>query len=224
MKNLENVKKMMLQCVVINWDGTLVSSAAMINQAYLKTMQALQIHPEWSPEDTMRQNGRPPVEIFNDAGIWGSKAIGSVAKDFFYRGLEDIRKTKPELLRLKDGALDLLNWFANHPSFPRIVICGNKTQSILELEVKTFKLKGLVDIVIGSRMDSLDNKPQPEMFERAVEGLTIKNPAEEVLHIGDNPRVDPSFAGAYGASSILVADTSSADAASLTELLTKLNA
>ena len=62
----------------------------------------------------------------------------------------------------------------------------------------------------------------PEMFERAVEGLTIKNPAEEVLHIGDNPRVDPSFAGAYGASSILVADTSSADAASLTELLTKL--
>ena len=79
MKNLENVKKMMLQCVVINWDGTLVSSAAMIHQAYLKTMQALQIHPEWSPEDTMRQNGRPPVEIFNDAGIWGSKAIGSVA-------------------------------------------------------------------------------------------------------------------------------------------------
>ena len=202
MKNLEDVKKMMLQCVVINWDGTLVSSAAMIHQAYLKTMQALQIHP--------------------DAGIWGSKAIGSVAKDFFYRGLEDIRKTKPELLRLKDGALDLLNWFANHPAFPRIVICGNKTQSILELEVKTFKLKGLVDIVIGSRMDSLDNKPQPEMFERAVEGLTIKNPAEEVLHIGDNPRVDPSFAGAYGASSILVADTSSADAASLTELLTKL--
>lgn len=63
MKNLENVKKMMLQCVVINWDGTLVSSAAMIHQAYLKTMQALQIHPEWSPEDTMRQNGRPPVEI-----------------------------------------------------------------------------------------------------------------------------------------------------------------
>lgn len=113
MKNLENVKKMMLQCVVINWDGTLVSSAAMIHQAYLKTMQALQIHPEWSPEDTMRQNGRPPVEIFNDAGIWGSKAIGSVAKDFFYRGLEDIRKTKPELLRLKDGALDLLNWFDN---------------------------------------------------------------------------------------------------------------
>ena len=93
MKNLEDVKKMMLQCVVINWDGTLVSSAAMIHQAYLKTMQALQIHPEWSPEDTMRQNGRPPVEIFNDAGIWGSKAIGSVAKDFFYRGLEDIRKT-----------------------------------------------------------------------------------------------------------------------------------
>ena len=40
MKNLENVKKMMLQCVVINWDGTLVSSAAMIHQAYLKTMQA----------------------------------------------------------------------------------------------------------------------------------------------------------------------------------------
>ena len=73
-------------------------------------------------------------------------------------------------------------------------------------------------------MDSLDNKPQPEMFERAVERLTIKNPAEEVLHIGDNPRVDPSFAGTYGASSILVADTSSADAASLTELLTKLNA
>ena len=103
MKNLEDVKKMMLQCVVINWDGTLVSSAAMIHQAYLKTMQALQIHPEWSPEDTMRQNGRPPVEIFNDAGIWGSKAIGSVAKDFFYRGLEDIRKTKPELLRLKIG-------------------------------------------------------------------------------------------------------------------------
>lgn len=63
----------------------------------------------------------------------------------------------------------------------------------MELEVKTFKLKGLVDIVIGSRMDSLDNKPQPEMFERAVEGLTIKNPAEEVLHIGDNPRVDPSL-------------------------------
>lgn len=77
MKNLEDVKKMMLQCVVINWDGTLVSSAAMIHQAYLKTMQALQIHPEWSPEDTMRQNGRPPVEIFNDAGIWGSPSVPS---------------------------------------------------------------------------------------------------------------------------------------------------
>ena len=51
MKNLEDVKKMMLQCVVINWDGTLVSSAAMIHQAYLKTMQALQIHPEWSLEE-----------------------------------------------------------------------------------------------------------------------------------------------------------------------------
>ena len=222
MKNLEDVKKMMLQCVVINWDGTLVSSAAMIHQAYLKTMQALQIHPEWSPEDTMRQNGRPPVEIFNDAGIWGSKAIGSVAKDFFYRGLEDIRKTKPELLRLKDGALDLLNWFANHPAFPRIVICGNKTQSILELEVKTFKLKGLVDIVIGSRMDSLDNKPQPEMFERAVEGLTIKNPAEEVLHIGDNPASIPLLQEPTALLQYWLPTRPPPDAASLTELLTKL--
>ena len=223
MKSLENVKKMPLQCVVINWDRTLVSSTAMIHQAYLKTMKLLQINPEWSPEDTVRQNGRPPVEIFNDAGIWGSKAIGSVAKDFFYKNLEDIRQNNPELLYLKDGAIELLEWFFYHHEDPIIIICGNKTQSILEQEVHNLVDCGLVDKIIGSNFDSQDNKPNPKFFERIIAGITIENPAEEVLYIGDNPQIDPSFASAYGASSILIADTSSADAASLTELLEKLD-
>ena len=59
----------MLQCVVINWDGTLVSSSHMIHEAYLRTMRALQFQKKWSFEDTLRQSGRPPVEIFSDPSI-----------------------------------------------------------------------------------------------------------------------------------------------------------
>lgn len=222
MKNLENVKKMMLQCVVINWDGTLVSSSHMIHEAYLRTMRALQLQKKWSFEDTLRQSGRPPVEIFSDPSIWGKKQIGAIAKEFFYKRLEDIRKENPELLQLKKGAIELIDWFAQHPSHPRIVICGNKTQAILEKEVKTFKLDK-VHSVVGSSFDSVANKPHREMFSRAVAGLNIKDRKEEVIHIGDNPLVDPPFAGIYGASSILIAEIRAADAASIPELLEKLN-
>lgn len=213
-----NLKNAMLQCVVFDWDGTLVTTEPQIHEAYLRTMKLLKINSTWNRNDTHYQNGRSPADVFADKSIWGE--MGDLAQDFFYKALQEVKNEKPDLFSLKDGAVELLSWFCHHPARPRIVILANKTQSILSLEVKQMQLLDMIDLIIGSNRDKVKDKPSPAAFERAVEGLFIDN-RKMVIHIGDNPRVDPTFAHFYGATSILVADTPGADAANLTELLKK---
>lgn len=212
------MKKLELRplCICLDWDGTLVDCKEMIHYAYMETMEQLGINKNWSFEDTCRQNGRSPQNIFQDNYLWKGKE--AQAKEIFYQEISCLKKEFPDLLQLKPGAKELLQKLRNIPSCPRIVLIANKTHDLLVKEVISCELIENFDRIIGSQHNTENDKPSPRTFERAVEGLNIINPGVEVIHIGDNPNVDPQFAANYGAISLLVADTPKANAKTLMEL------
>lgn len=201
-KIFENAK-----CICIDWDGTLVSTSAIIHKAYVLTMSQLGIHPDWSEADTLRQNGRLPQSIFEDTSIWGEK--GLEAKLIFYSNLAIIKGSKPELLNYMPGALDFLQYLHDLPNRPKIVLIANKTQPILNEEVQSMGLEFAFDMVIGATETPEECKPYPAAFERATFDLVIQNRKTDVIHIGDNPSKDNEFANNYGATSIIINDVDS---------------
>lgn len=195
------------KCICIDWDGTIVSAAPIVHAAYVATMSQLGIHPNWSETDTRQQNGRLPQSIFNDTSIWGNK--GQEAKAIFYPELARIKAENPELLDYMPGALEFLEYLHDLPSRPKIVLIANKTQHILNEEVKLLGLDFAFDMIIGSTEKSLECKPYPAVFERATLDLDIQDRKKDVIHIGDNPEKDNEFANNYGATSIIINDVDS---------------
>lgn len=203
MKNFEKVK-----CIVIDWDGTLISTELLIHEAYTETMLQLQIKHgyserlSWMREETHNQNGRSPADIFADKSIWGD--FGAQAKKIFYDELSWLRDSFCDYIKLNAGTIELLQLLQSLPNNPRIVLLANKSQDILLTEVSKYNLLEYFDLIIGSQHNAAIDKPSLAAFEKAVEDLEISNPHEEVIHIGDNPNVDPRFAAAYGATSVLI--------------------
>lgn len=217
MKDFSKVK-----CIVLDWDGTLITAEPLIHETYTETLLQLKIkfgfeNLPWAKGDTHRQNGRSPADIFTDQKIWGN--YETQAKEIFYQELSWLREAFPDLIKLKPDAEELLKKLNELPKKPRIVLLANKTHDILMAEVIKYNLLEMFDTIIGSQHDAAIDKPSKAAFERAVEGLEITDPHQEVIYIGDNPTIDPRFAAAYGAASILINDCQGSTAADISTLI-----
>lgn len=193
-----------LKCIVFDWDGTLVSAKMMVHQAYLAAFQAIGSDKAvtWREEDTQAQNGQSPNSIFANTEIWGDK--GAEARVTFYETYEKLQKTHPHLLKLYDGAEELLSVFKKQYPTARLVLLGAKTEALLQDEVDTMKLSNSFDLVLGATGNPMTDKPAAGAFNRATEGLNIIDKTSEVMYIGDNPKMDPAFAHSWGATPIIV--------------------
>ena len=73
-----------LKCIVLDWDGTLVSCENLVHAAYVLTFEALNNEKAktWQLSDTHAQNGKSRQQIFSDTSIWGDKT--KEAEKIFY--------------------------------------------------------------------------------------------------------------------------------------------
>lgn len=189
--------------IVMDWDGTLVTAEPMVHAAYVCTFKSLKSNVKWNKADTHARNGEDPNRIFSDVSLWGAQ--GEKARTLFYAHYRKLAARRPDLLQLKEGTEEFLQYLKQ--SFPdvKLVLLAAKTQSILADEARKFNLHGYFDAIVG-KTDTGPNKPDVKVFDRIADelGISVTDVHREVMHIGDNPQKDEAFARSYGAMSVIV--------------------
>lgn len=186
--------------IVCDWDGTLVDGEKMVTAAYNAMLERMGDARAgyWTDADTRDQNGRNPDDIWNDTSLWFNE--GAAYRRTFYQEYESLQEKHPELLTVKEGAKELLNMLRETYPQARLILLAAKGEDRLIREAQVKGFEDQFDFILGSRDGASDNKPKIEAFDRAVQGLTIKDRVAEVFHIGDNPKVDTTFPQQWGAS------------------------
>ena len=192
-----------LQLIVMDWDGTLVSAEPMVHAAYVCTFKSLKDNRKWTIKDTHAKNGEDANLIFADKSLWGEK--GNEARAIFYAHYNKLAARRDDLLQLKDGTKEFLDFLKTFFPDVKLALLAAKSQNLLEEEVHKFNLDSYFDAIVG-KTDMGPNKPDFKVFDRIMTrlGITISDPRQEVMHIGDNPQKDEAFANSYGAMSVIV--------------------
>ena len=131
-----------LKCIVLDWDGTLVSCEKLVHAAYVLTFEAIKSKKAetWQLSDTNNQSGKSRQQIFNDTSIWGDKAKD--AEKIFYEiypllnakhktlvnMYESLRHEKLEPLTVFNGAKEFLKTLYTQRSQARIVLLSAKNE------------------------------------------------------------------------------------------------
>lgn len=207
-----------LKCIVLDWDGTLVSCENLVHAAYVLTFEALNNEKAktWQLSDTHAQNGKSRQQIFSDTSIWGDKT--KEAEKIFYEFYpllnkghetlvnmyESLRHEKLKPLTVFDGAKEFLKTLYTQRSNARIVLLGAKNETLLKREVEQVGLTRYFDKILGNTGNVSTDKPSAGAFARAVEGLFISSKSRQVLYIGDNEQKDTAFAQSWGADCLIV--------------------
>ncbi len=192
-----------LETIVFDWDGTLVTAEPMVHEAYVATFKSLGDNRTWTPADTHARNGEDPNKIFADKTLWGEN--GTQARDLFYAHYKRLQAERSDLFKVKEGAVELLDFIQETYPKVKLVLLAAKTEEIMVEEVARFGLSDRFDAIVGKTSEG-PNKPDKAVFDRAMKliDVDVTNPTTEVLHIGDNPQKDEAFARDYGAASIVV--------------------
>ena len=207
-----------LKCIILDWDGTLVSCENLVHAAYVLTFEAIKSNKAktWQLSDTHNQNGKSRQQIFNDTSIWGDKT--QEAEKIFYEiypllnaghetlvnMYELLRHEKLKPLTVFDGAKEFLKTLYTQRSNARIVLLGAKNETLLKREVEQVGLTRYFDKILGNTGNITTDKPSAGAFARAVEGLFISSKSKQVLYIGDNEQKDKSFAQSWGSDCLII--------------------
>ena len=177
-----------VEAIVIGWDGVLVDVLKNIHESYIEAFEAIKSPKAktWTLKDTEKLQGKNPSSIFSDEILWEGK--GDFARNAFYNTYDE---TNPVL---KEGAEELMLLLCELDCFAAVV--SAKSQLILQNEVRSSKISGYIDDVIGSLLgEPKRSKPAPGCWKRILDGITIKDP-RQVLYIGKTS--DKKFAESYG--------------------------
>lgn len=158
--------------LILGWDNGLQAPAyEKAHQAYLAAFAAAGtgMGDQWTLEDTIRQQGTSPAEIWANKDLWGE--YSEKAKEAFYKTFNAL-PTVP----LREGARALINATVFGTVRPDIVIVSAKSQQILEYEILELDL--VADEVYGSNGAPIS---RVELLSKALAGYD----AEEVLLVAN---------------------------------------
>lgn len=132
---------------ILGWDNALVSDIVenKVHPAYLAMLAEVDpnLHARWTLDDTVSMQGEQPEKIWQSFCELLGDEKGRRAREIFYQTYRRL-----PLPPLTENALPFLRKL--NACGCVVAVVSNKTQKILEEEIRMRKLDGLIDIAIGT--------------------------------------------------------------------------
>lgn len=180
---------------ILGWDNALISDVVenKVHPSYLAMLEKTDplLAARWTLEDTMRMQGEQPEKIWESfAQLQGSEKA-RLAREIFYQTYQSL-----PIPPLTDNALHFLRQL-NVCRYV-VAVVSNKTQQILEDEIRTHKLGDLIDFAIGTTQATNPtanggnrySNSRCQLLQSAVECYPD---AEEVIVIANNGYAEPAY-------------------------------
>ena len=143
---------------ILGWDNALVSDIVenKVHPAYLAMLAEVDpnLHARWTLDDTVSMQGEQPEKIWQSFCELLGDEKGRRAREIFYQTYRRL-----PLPPLTENALPFLRKL--NACGCVVAVVSNKTQKILEEEIRMRKLDGLIDIAIGTT-----EKEEPQAFQQ----------------------------------------------------------
>ena len=182
---------------ILGWDNALVSDIVenKVHPAYLAMLAEVDpnLHARWTLDDTVSMQGEQPEKIWQSFCELLGDEKGRRAREIFYQTYRRL-----PLPPLTENALPFLRKL--NACGCVVAVVSNKTQKILEEEIRMRKLDGLIDIAIGTT-----EKEEPQgtvggydrrfnsRIELLNEAIEEWPDAEEVVVIAGSGYAEPAY-------------------------------
>jgi phosphoglycolate phosphatase len=161
--------------IVFDLSGTLIDSQSIDHEALNHVLSAYDL-PPWSVTRNKRDSSKSIKENF-------PVFFGSDASDEAYSEYVEYLLAHKHAMCLFDGALDVLQYLKNE-NIPVIIISNRDRTFVMEM-MKEFCIEVYVTVAIAAG-DTVYYKPDPRLFEFALDAANITLRGDEILFIGDS--------------------------------------